>query len=200
MIWATVSSWSYFCWLYRASPSLAANQSDFCVDHLVMSMCSLLLCCWKMMIAMTSAFSWQNSISLCPASFCISKPNLLVTPGVSWLPTFAFQSPIMRRMQWHPTPVLLPGKSHGRRSLVDCSPWGSWESDTTERLRFHFSLSCTGEGHGNPLQCSCLRIPGTGEPGGLLSMGSHRVGHEWSDLAAAAAVLYIKLKNNKDLL
>ena len=60
-----------------------------------------------------------------------------------------------RRRQWHPTPVLLPGKSHGWRSLVGCSPWGRKESDTTERLPFHFSLSCIGEGNGNPLQCSC---------------------------------------------
>ena len=52
-----------------------------------------------------------------------------------------------RRRQWHPTPVLLPGKSHGRRSLVGCSPWVHTESDTTERLNFHFSLSCIGEGH-----------------------------------------------------
>ena len=44
------------------------------------------------------------------------------------------------RRQWHPTPVLLPGKSHGWRSLVGCSPWGPWGSDTTERLHFHFSL------------------------------------------------------------
>ena len=58
-----------------------------------------------------------------------------------------------------PTPVLLPGKSHGRRSLVDCSPWGREESDTTERLHSHFSLSCIGEGNGNPLQCSCLENP-----------------------------------------
>ena len=58
-----------------------------------------------------------------------------------------------------PTPVLLPGKSHGRRSLEGCSPWGREESDTTERLHFHFSLSCTGEGNGNPLQCSCLENP-----------------------------------------
>ena len=64
-----------------------------------------------------------------------------------------------RRRQWHPTPVLLPGKSHGRRSLVGCSPWGHEESDTTERLPFHFSLSCIGEGNGNPLQCSCLENP-----------------------------------------
>ena len=55
---------------------------------------------------------------------------------------------------------------------------GSLESDTTERLHFHFLLSCIGEGNGNPLQCSCLENPGTGEPGGLLSMGSHRVGHD----------------------
>ena len=46
-----------------------------------------------------------------------------------------------QRRQWHPTPVLLPGKSHGRRSLVGCSPWGRSESDTTERFHFHFSLS-----------------------------------------------------------
>ena len=61
--------------------------------------------------------------------------------------------------QWQPTPVLLPGKSHGWRSLVGCSPWDREESDTTERLHFHFSLSCTGEGNGNPLQCSCLENP-----------------------------------------
>ena len=90
------------------------------------------------------------------------------------------------RRQWHPTPVLLPGKSHGQRSLVGCSPWGRYESDTTERLHFDFSLSCIGEGNGNPLQCSCLENPRDGEPGGLPSMGSHRVGHDWSDLAAAA--------------
>ena len=54
------------------------------------------------------------------------------------------------RRRWHPTPVLLPGKSHGWRSLVGCSPWG---------LDFHFSLSCIGEGNGNPLQCSCLENP-----------------------------------------
>ena len=60
------------------------------------------------------------------------------------------------RRWWLPTLVLLPGKSHGQRSLVACSPWGCEESDTTERLHFHFSVSCIGEGNGNPLQCSCL--------------------------------------------
>ena len=97
------------------------------------------------------------------------------------------------RRQWQPTPVLLPGKFHGRRSLVGCSPWGPYELDTTECLHFHFSLSCIGEGNGNPLQCSCLKNPrdgGAWVPGaacGLPSMESHRVGHDWSDLAAAAA-------------
>ena len=106
------------------------------------------------------------------------------------------------------------------------SAWGRYKSDTTERLHFHFSLSCIEEGNGNSLQYSCLenprdggawwaavygvaqsrtrlsdftltfhfhalekemathssilawRIPGSGEPGGLPSMGSHRVGHD----------------------
>ena len=68
----------------------------------------------------------------------------------------------MRRRRWHPTPVLLPGESHGWRSLVGCSPWGHEESDTTEQLHFHFSLLCIGEGNGNPLQCSCLENPRDG--------------------------------------
>ena len=138
----------------------------------------------------------------------------------------SYLMPLWRR-QWHPTPVLLPGKSHWWRSLVGCSPCGHKESDTTERLHFQFSLSYIGEGNGNPLQYSCLenpmdggawwaavhgvaksrtsrlndftfnfhfhalekemathssvlawRIPGMGEPGGLPSMGSHRVGHD----------------------
>ena len=61
------------------------------------------------------------------------------------------------RRWWHPTPVLLPGKSHGWRSLVGCK-----ELDTTERLHFDFSLSCIGEGNGNPLQCPCLENPRDG--------------------------------------
>ena len=67
-----------------------------------------------------------------------------------------------RRRQWHPTPVLLPGKSHGWRSLVGCSPWGRRGSDTTERPHLNISLSCIGERNGNPLQCSCLENPRDG--------------------------------------
>ena len=141
-------------------------------------------------------------------------------------PSFPFLADIPQRKQWHPIPVLLPGKSHGWRSLVGYSPWGHTESDMTEQLHFHFSLSCIGEGNGTPLQCSCLdnpmdggawwaavqgvaksqtrlsdftftfhfhalekamaphsstlawRVPWMEEPGGLQSMGSHRVRHD----------------------
>ena len=90
-----------------------------------------------------------------------------------------------RRKQWHPTPVLLPGKPHGWRSLVGCSPWGRWGSDTTERLYFHFHFHALEKEMAPHSSALAWRIPGTGEPGGLPSMGSHRVRHDWSDLAVA---------------
>ena len=92
-----------------------------------------------------------------------------------------------QRRQWHPTPVLLPGKSQGWRSLVGCSPWGCWESGTTEWLHFHFSLSCIGEGNGNPLQCSCLENPRDGGAWWAAVYGVAQSGHDWSDLVAGAA-------------
>ena len=100
--------------------------------------------------------------------------------GGQWTPVFVWLSPLLstemetitallsaifqnRRRQWHPTRVLLPEKSHGWRSLVGCSPWGREELDTkVELLHFHFSLSCTGEGNGDPLQRSCLENPRDG--------------------------------------
>ena len=85
-----------------------------------------------------------------------------------------------QRRQWHPTPVLLPGKSHEWGSLVGPNPPVA-ESDTTEWLHFH-ALEKEMATHPS----IAWRIPGTGKPGGLPSMGSHRVGHSWSDLAAAA--------------
>ena len=75
---------------------------------------------------------------------------------------FNMLSRLVGRRQWQPTPVLLPGKSHGQRTLVGCSPWGREESDMTERFHFHFSHSCIGEENGNPLQCSCLENPRDG--------------------------------------
>ena len=82
-------------------------------------------------------------------------------------------------LMWSPTPVLLPGKSHGWRSLVGCSPWSHKESDTTERLHFHFSLSCVGEGNGNPLQCSCLENP---RDGGAWWAAVYGVAQSWTRL------------------
>ena len=95
------------------------------------------------------------------------------------------------RRQWHPTPVLLPENSHGQRSLVGCSPWGHEESDTTERLHFHFSLSCIGEGNGNPLQCSCLENPRDRGAWWAAVYGFAQSRTWLNDLAAAAAVSMI---------
>ena len=114
MVWATVSSWSCFWWLYRASPSLAANYIINLISVLAIWWCpcvksSLVLLeegvCYDQCI-----FLAELHICLCPASFCTPRWNLPVTPGVSWLPTFAFQSPIMKRTSFF-------GVS-SRRSLV----------------------------------------------------------------------------------
>ena len=90
---------------------------------------------------------------------CVSYPLPLSWDWEEWFGEQVCNKRCVWRRQWHLTPKLLPGKSHGRRSLVGCSPWGPKELDTTERLHFHFSLSCIGEGNGNPLQCSCLENP-----------------------------------------
>ena len=82
------------------------------------------------------------------------------------------------RRQWHPTPVLLPGKSHGRRSLVGCCLWGCTESDTTERLHFSFSFHALEKEMATHSSVLAWRIPGTGEPSGLPSLGWHRVRHD----------------------
>ena len=97
-------------------------------------------------------------------------------------PTFLFLHPYFLllsslfhwRRQWHPTPVLLPGKSHGWKSLVGCSPWGRKESDTTEQLHFH-ALEKEMAPHSSVVG---WRIPEMGEHGGLPSVGLHRVGHD----------------------
>ena len=100
---------------------------------------------------------------------------------------------IFWRRQWQPTPVLLPGKSHGQRSLVGCSPWGHKESDRTERLHFHFSLSCTGEGNGNPLQCSWLENP---RDGGAWWAAVSGVAQSWTRLkqlsSSSSSVIFVK--------
>ena len=100
MIWATVSSGSFCCSLYGAFPFLVEKNINSLISVLTIwwfHVESHLLCCWKKVFVMTNVFSWKNSFSLCPASFCTPRPNLPVTPGISWLPTFAFQSPMMKR-------------------------------------------------------------------------------------------------------
>jgi len=93
-----------------------------------------------------------------------------------------------RRRQWHPTPVLLPGKSHGQRAwwavVHGVAKSQTRLSDFTFAFHFH-ALEKEMATHSSVL---AWRIPGMGEPRGLPSMGSHRVRHDWSDLAAAAAV------------
>ena len=94
---------------------------------------------------------WPAYLSSARTSIRISRDTYLLSTIVNW--------PLDMATTREGT---LPGKSHGWRSLVGCSPWGRKESDTTERLHFHFLLSCTGEGNGNPLQCSCLENPRDG--------------------------------------
>ena len=109
---------------------------------------------WLLLIVLSApcGWDWTSGLSRFPGwGTCVC---VLVEGGGSLL------SEVQLSVQY--TPVLLPGKSHGRRSLVGCSARGCWESDTTEWLHFHFSLSCIGEGNGNPLQCPCLENPRDG--------------------------------------
>ena len=99
----------------------------------------------------------------------------LLFPSLGNLPNLGIQP---RRRQWHPTPVLLPGKSRGQRSLVGCSPWGregrTGLSDFTLTFHFH-ALEKEMATHSSVL---AWKIPGMGEPGGLPYLGSHRVRHD----------------------
>ena len=79
--------------------------------------------------------------------------------GHNWATFLSLFTFMHWRRKWQPTPVFLPGESQGQRSLVGCRLWDRTESDTTEQLHFHLSLSCIGEGNGNPLQCFCLENP-----------------------------------------
>ena len=98
-----------------------------------------------------------------------------------------------RRRRWHPTPVLVSGESHGWRSLVGCGPWGHSESDTTEQLHFHFSLSCIGEGNGNLLQCSCLENP---RDGGGWWAAVYGVAQSWTRLKRLSSSSSSMLSNS----
>ena len=91
------------------------------------------------------------------------------------------------RRWWHPTPVLLPGKFHGRRSLVAAVHGVTKSRTRLNDFIFTFHFHALEKEMATHSSVPAWRIPGKGEPGGLLSMGLHRVGHDWSNLAAAAA-------------
>ena len=128
MIWATVSSVSFFLltvYSFSIFSNKECNQSGFHIDHFVMTMCkSHFLCCWKKVFAIASAFSWQNSVSLCPASFCAPKPNLSVTASISWLPTFPFQSFMINRTSF--LLVLVIGGLLGLHRIDQCQLLQHW--------------------------------------------------------------------------
>ena len=97
-----------------------------------------------------------------------------------------------RRRKWEPIPVLLPGKSHGQRSLVGYSPWGLEELDTTEQLHFHFSLSCIGEGNGNPLP---VFLPGESRDRGakwaaIYGVAQSRTRLKWLSSSSSCCSMY----------
>ena len=129
------------------------------------------------LISVSSSPHWHHALGPLSAWWWHTPPT--------WTKIYNFHQPIWAclsygwRRRWHPTPVLLPGKSHGRRSLVGCRPWGREESNTTERLHFHFSLSCFEEGNGNPLQCSCLENP---RDGGAWWAAVYGVAQSWTRL------------------
>ena len=108
------------------------------------------------------AFPAKDLTTVCFYFICTFTPNSVICSFISCAFYITKYMSIFVAYQWHPTPVLFPGKSHGWMSLVGCSPWGCEESGTTEWLHFHFSLSCIGKGNGNPLHCSCLENPRDG--------------------------------------
>ena len=112
-------------------------------------------------------------------------PSLYLLPRYGC--SFHLLSPCYWRRQWHPTPVLLPGKSHGWRSLVGCSPWGTKSRTRLSNFTLTFHFHALEEEMATHSSILAWRIPWTEEPGGLPSMWSHRVRHNWSDLAAAVA-------------
>ena len=142
------------------------HQTSSIATALLLISVQLSLVCFFLLLTNFCFMVWENAAPNSKFTLCRSTSRAGITPHCSY-------------KQWHPTPVLLPRKSHGWRSLVACSPWGRWGSDTTERLHFHFLLSCIGEGNGNPLQCSCLENP---RDGGAWWAAVYEVAQSWTRL------------------
>ena len=136
-----------------------------------------------------------------PPSTLLTSAAMYFYYGVSFIyQYFCFSNNLMETMCQLNCLLIIPGtwahQCNSLAMLLGCSPWGRKESDTTERLPFHFSLSCIGKEMATHSSVLAWRIPGTAAPGGLPSMGSHRVGHNWSDLAAAAMLIkYLNCTN-----
>ena len=147
----------------------------------------------RCLFSVTWTIQWETECRLPLACFLAPQYFCNVMLLVNTEP-----QPLPQRRQWQPAPVLLPGKSCGRRSLEGCSPWGPWGSDMTDfPFTFHFhALEKEMATHSSAL---AWWIPGMGKPGGLPSLGSHRVGHDWSDLAAAAAVYLFHIAQDNAL-
>ena len=114
--------------------------------------------------------------------YLVSFPSAF---SISWTVVLLIQ-----RRQWHPIPVLLPGKSHGRRDWWAAVHGVAKSQTRLSDFTFTFLFPALEKEMATHSSVLAWRIPGTGESGGLSSMGSHRVVHDWSDLAAAAAALY----------
>ena len=110
---------------------------------------TLYVICFLQLTTLTKQLHWQISLSINSKICCLSSSSLVFSVNVPYwfnylsitcFDSFIFRDnhTLVRRRKWHPTPVLLPGKSQGRRSLVSSGPWGRQESDTTEQLHFHF--------------------------------------------------------------
>ena len=138
---------------------------------------------------MASVFSWQNSISLCPASFCTPRPNLPVTPGVSWLPTFAFQSLWNKRISFYGVSSRRSCRSSKNQSaLASLASGGSLVAQMVKNLPAVQKTWVQSLGWEDPLETGMAThssilawsIPWTEEPGGLPSLGLRTVGDNFA--------------------
>ena len=143
MIWVTVSFWSCFCWLYRASPSSATKN----IIALILVLTIWLYSCVETSLVLLekflliSTFSWQNSVIFCPASFCTPRPNLPVTPDISLLPTFAFQFPMTKRTSFFVC-VCVSSRRSCRNPVA-----GKYWRQSRKDIQHHWSLRNENQNH-----------------------------------------------------